>query len=143
MRQVERRIIIQRLVEDVFAFVTHVENTAKWQNATVETHQTSPGPMGVGATFSHVGKFLGLRIQNSGRVYKYEPNRTFAYKGGGTVPVDIRYCFESIPEGTRLTLTYGGEPGALFKIAEPLVARATARLLDGDLKKLKQVLEAT
>lgn len=142
MQPVERSIVIQRPIEDVFAFVTHVENAVKWQDSTVETHQTSPGSMGVGATINHVGKFLGIRIKNTGQVYEYELNRKFAYKGGGTVPVDIRYYFNAIPEGTQFTLCYGGEPGALFKLAEPLVVRATAKLLDGDLKKLKQVLEA-
>jgi hypothetical protein len=141
--QVESSIDIQRPIEDVFTFITQVKNAAKWQDSTVETRQTSPGPMGAGATMHHVGKFLGRRIENDAKVYEFELNRTFAYKGGGALPVDIRYRFEPIACGTKFTVIYGGEPGAFFKLAEPLVKRASAKLLAGDLKKLKQVLEAS
>lgn len=140
--QVTRSIIIQRPVSQVFAFLTDVENAVKWQVSTVETHQISTGPMGKGAVFSHVGKFLGRRIEDKGQVYEYEPDKMFAYRGKSAgFSVDIRYGFEPLAEGTQLSLTYGGDPGSFFRLAEPLVARATAKLLEGDLKKLKMVLE--
>lgn len=140
--QVERSIIINRPVSHVFSFLTNVENAVKWQVSTVETHQISPGSMGKGTEFSHVGKFLGRRIEDKGHVYEYEPNKMFAYRGkSASFSVDISYGFKALADGTQLTLTYGGDPGSFFRIAEPLVARATARLLEGDLKKLKRVLE--
>jgi len=140
--RVERSITIRRSPADVFAFVTNVENAVKWQSSTVESRLTSPGPMGPGATIRHVGRFLGRRIENVVEVYEFTPHRAFAYRTLKGVPVDIRYRCDPDERGTKFTLVYGGDGGSLLKIAEPLLEAATARLLEGDLIRLKRVLES-
>ena len=140
--RVERSILVHCPPEEVFTFLTRVENAGQWQGGTVETRLTSTGPVGIGSTMMHVGKFLGRRIEGTSQVYDYEPNRSFAYRTVRGLPVDIRYRFEPVAEGTRLTAIYGGEPGNFFRLAGPLVERATAKTLEGDLGRLKKVLEA-
>lgn len=135
--------MIRQPIEKVFEYVTNVEHHAQWQTATLEDKILSEGPLGMGTTIHHVGKFLGRRIENTSEVTEYEPNTNFAYKTvSGSLPVEMRYRFESVEGGTRLTLTAGGETGRFFKLAEPIVARSAKRLLDEDLIRLKNILEA-
>lgn len=43
-------ITIERPAEDVFRFLADFENVPRWNYAIVETHKTSQGAVGVGAT---------------------------------------------------------------------------------------------
>jgi hypothetical protein len=47
-------VIISRLIEDVFAFLSDFENVPKWNDAIVETRKVSQGPVGVGTVYQQV-----------------------------------------------------------------------------------------
>ena len=49
--QQEHTVVIDRPIEEVFAFVTDPDNVSLWQSTSLETEQTSEGPVGVGTTF--------------------------------------------------------------------------------------------
>ena len=51
MVKIEVSAVIDRPVEDVFAFMSNPENDPQWQSDTAETKITSQGPMGVGTTY--------------------------------------------------------------------------------------------
>lgn len=93
--------LIHRPLEEVFRFVTQVENQAKWQAATVENTQLTPGLMRVGAQMRHSGKWLGRTHQSVGQVEEYEPNQRWAYKSvSGPYDLAMHYRFEAVGEDT-------------------------------------------
>jgi len=51
------------------------------------------------------------------------------------------YHFDSIPEGTRLTLNFTLAPGGLIKLALPFIARRLRRDIAAGLRNIKAVLE--
>lgn len=62
----EHSVLIERPIEEVFAFATHPDNDTLWQSTSLETEQTSAGPVDVGTTFRNTSKFLGRRIDLRG-----------------------------------------------------------------------------
>jgi hypothetical protein len=49
---------------------------------------------------------------------------------------------DTVPDGTRVTFTGGGQSGGFFRIAEPVLARLAEPQLTADLAALKHILEA-
>ena len=68
MIKIETSIVINRSIEEVFAFVTDVEKMPQRSAELLEAKKTSEGPVGVGTTFSAVAKFLGRRMENDHNV---------------------------------------------------------------------------
>jgi hypothetical protein len=143
MLSIEKSVVIDRPVEEVFASVAQGENWSQWATELVERKKTSEGPLGVGTTYAHVAQMLGRRIENGYRVTEYEPNRKVSMKAtSGPVPADLDLVCESVNGGTKLALSVQAEIGGLFKLAEPMVARMMSRQQDANLANLRDLLEA-
>ncbi len=143
--KIEYSILINRPIEDVFAYVSNVENWPQWISGASETKQTSPGPMGVGTTFTQVSHYLGRQFEVNARVTEYEPNRKFAVVNDGKpVPYGNTITLEWAGGSTRLhnVLTASGDVGGLFKLAEPIMERMFRRQFEKDHENLKDLLEA-
>jgi len=143
MATLELSIVINRPVEEVFAFVSNPENNPMWSSVSKEVKITSAGPIGVGTTYRSVVAFLGRRMEGEVEFTEYEPNRSFAQKTrSGPVPVESRVTFERVEGGTRVTNTQVAEPGGFFKLAEPLLVSMIKRQFEADFANLKDLLEA-
>ena len=143
MAQFEINFVINRPVEEVFAFGSNYENNSKWVSGVIEVKKTSEGPIGVGTTYRTVLTFLGRRIESEAECTEYEPNRSFAMKStSGPFPVENQSTFERVEGGTRVTFSTVAEPGGFFKLAEPLLVSMVKRQFEADFAKLKDLLEA-
>jgi uncharacterized protein YndB with AHSA1/START domain len=143
MATLELSTVINRPVEEVFAFLSNPENGPKWSAGSSDVTITSAGPMGVGTTYRSVRTLLGRRIESEGVFTAYEPNRSYATKStSGPFPMEGRVTFERIAGGTRVTGTLVGEPGGFFKLAEPLLMSMGKRQFDADLANLKDLMES-
>ncbi len=144
MVKTETSVTINRPIEEVFEFLTTIENNPQWQSSTLEAKQTSEGPVGLGSTAMLEAKFLGRRLELAMEITEFEPNRKFSFKTtSGPVPFEGSNVFERISEGeTKVTFLFEAEPGGFFKLAEPLVARASKRDSEANVATLKDILEA-
>jgi len=142
MLKIETSIVINRSVEDVFAVLSEVENLPKWSSTFQEVTKTSKGPMGVGTSWTGVGKSLGKRIETKIEQTEYEPNQKSAQKSNSPFPVHQQITFESVDGGTRVNARIEAEPGGFFKLAEPLVESTGKRQIEADLATLKDLMEA-
>jgi uncharacterized membrane protein len=143
MARLEISTVINRPVEEVFAFLSNPENSPKWSSGSSDVKITSAGPIGVGSTYQSVRTVLGRRIESENEVTAYEPNRSYATKSkSGPVPMESRVTFERVEGGTRVTGTLVGDPGGFFKLAEPLLVSMIKRQLEADLANLKDLMEA-
>jgi len=143
MIKIENSVVINRPIEDVFAFTTDIEKRTQWMGELQESKKTSEGPLGVGTTFTSVVGFLGRRIETTMEVTEYEPNRKLGFKStSGPIPSEVALTFESIEGGTKVTIALQGEVGGFFKVAEPIAARMFKRQRAADMNNLKDLLEA-
>lgn len=143
MIRIEHSVVINRPIEEVFAFVTDIDKMSQWALELREAKKTSEGPVGVGTTFSGVVQLLGRRMENNHEVTEYEPNRKYSFKTtSGPVPMEAESTFESVAGGTRVTILAEAEPGGFFKLAEPIFARTAQRQYETNLATLKDLLEA-
>ncbi len=125
MINIEHSLVVNRPVEEVFAYATDVSKVPEWQTSALEARVD--GSMQAGATGAIVRKFLGRRMESTVRFNEYEPPRKL---------------YEPEGEGTRINVVMEGEPGGFFKLAEPLVERAIRREMEANFATLKDILEA-
>ena len=141
MATFENTVMIARPIEDVFAFLSDLENIPKWNYAIVETRKISEGPVGVGTTYHQV-RSVPSRSEERLEITTYDPPRQLEIRGQlGPFRSRLFYALDTIPEGTRVTNTVEVElrgPGRLLgRLAEPRVREAVA----ANLRKLKELLE--
>lgn len=142
MARVDTSVFMNRPVDEVFAFVTDLQNGKMWQAGFVESRLMSEGPIGVGTKFQDVREFLGRRFQSTGEIIEYQPSNKFGLRlTSGPVPFTGRFTFESVEDGTRLIFVGEGEPGWFFKLLEPLVVYGFRRQLQENFATLKEFLE--
>jgi uncharacterized protein YndB with AHSA1/START domain len=142
MLNIEKSAVINRPVEEVFAFV-QPDRWSQWATELVESRKTSEGPPGVGTTYTHVARMLGRRIENGYEVTEYEPNGKISMKStSGPIPVELVLSVESVEGGTEFAMSVEAEVAGFFKLAEPLVGRVMNRQQDANLANLKDLLEA-
>jgi uncharacterized membrane protein len=144
MDAIELSIVIGRPIEEAFAFLANLENDVKWHSAFVEVRKTSGDSPGVGARFLVFEGVLGRRTPGTEyEVSEYEPNRIAAWKTvSGPLQLQFWRTFERVESGTRVTVRYVGEPGGFLKLVWPLITRMVKRQQGGDMRKLKELMEA-
>lgn len=144
MIEIEKSAVINRPVEDVFAYVTDVENEPQWISEVMKVRMTSDGPVGVGTTYDNIVQFLGREIVDPHEVVQYEPNSKFAFKSySGQISFEGTHSFEATSDGdTKFTFEAKGETGNLFKLAEPIVNRMINRQWETNVANLKELLES-
>ena len=142
MVNVETSIIINRPIEEVFAYVTDIRNSSQWDSGQVDIRQTPQSPVGVGTRITEVRKFLGRKMETTSEVVEYKPSMKYTRKGtGGPFPITGWLTFEPTAEGTKLTWIFKMQPGGFFALAEPLIARSLKRGLESNLGTAKDLLE--
>ena len=143
MAQFRESVLIDRPLEEVFAFLSDPRKDPEWSGASDEMLPIDPGePIRSGKRFQQIGSFLGRRLEFLVEVTAYEENHRFGMK---VVSGPFRFAgvrtVETEDGYTRVTFTGGGESHGFFRLAEPLLEKVAALRLKRDLATLKQVLE--
>jgi uncharacterized protein YndB with AHSA1/START domain len=143
-QSIEKSIVINRPIEEVFDTATCLRSCVNWQASVVQAEKVSDGPTGVGTQFKHTGKFLGISFESNPVVTRYEPSRVFGYSNGGSPQFDVLFSFEPVGEGTRFTAKVSSNnPDTVFRqIALPLVVAAMGRGIETAMHNLKDLMEA-
>ena len=143
MTTVERSIVIDKPVDQVWTFVHDPAKDPLWQTTLLESEQLTEGSIGVGTKVREVRNFLGRRVEMAWEITEYEPHRSSTIRAvSGPVPLSGGYALEPVDGGTKLTVVGELEAHGLFRLAEPVFARITARELEANLGHLKDLLEA-
>jgi uncharacterized protein YndB with AHSA1/START domain len=141
--KVTAEVIINRPLEEVFAFVRDMNNHAEWQTGVLESRVTSEGGVEVGSTYRYVTQMMGRQIQTEGEVITCDLDKGFFYRST-KAPFQIvgGYTFEKGNGGTKLTQRIVADVEGFFRLAKPIVVRTTKRNLENNLLTLKDLLEA-
>jgi uncharacterized membrane protein len=143
MIQIEKHIIIDRPVEEVFAFVEDLRNGPQWQDGLLEVRRTTEGPIGVGTRHIAVRTFMDQRIEVSNEYIEYEPDRLIRFKStSGPLPFQFAYLTEPAATGTLITSVMEMQPEGPSEQAEAEISASLSREMETDLSKLKALLES-
>jgi uncharacterized membrane protein len=142
MATMQASVTINQPIEDIFHFVTDLNNAAKWQDGIIEAKTISNGSIGVGTTYQYIVQTMGRKLETEGEITAYEPHNRFGWKSTkGPFPLSGETVLEITPNGVRVTDTLEAEPGGFFKLAEPLLIKQQQSQMEKDLATLKQMLE--
>lgn len=136
-------IVIHRPVEQVYKFLSVPKNRLKYDPDLIDVRQTPELPMQVGTKIVEVRSMLGKKGEMVTEVSELEPNHLIGYRTLQGDPTNAfgAYQFESVPEGTRLTLNFTLDPRGIVKLVVPLIAGSMKRNIAAGLLNIKAVLE--
>jgi len=139
--RIEATAIVDRPVEEVWDFMTDLENTPKWDPGVLEAKQTSEGPKGVGTTIQT--RHPRNRTLNS-RAIEYEPNHRFAleFTSGPIKGTRVSYSTEAVEGKTKLTRTFDLKFSGAYRLIGPFVARGARREGGAEVNNVKRILES-
>ncbi len=135
-------VLVDRPMKDVFAFVSNPNNMSQWNSAVISLEQITPGTVGVGTKFKTVGEMMGRRIEGEMQITTYEPDTKCGFQlQAGPMLVNLTLNFKTVGTGTKVSLNAQGNPGGIFKLAEGVMAGQVKSMMEGNLARLKTVLE--
>lgn len=145
--RIEKSVVIARPVEDVWAGLSNADNVKRWSVSGSEFKQTSPGPMGVGASLEEGRVVLGRFVRyQSFVVTEYEPNRTLAMTvtlfGMIRKSSTLRFALGATGEGTRVTYVAEMDLKSGLRPFEGRLAKLLSQGLERQLANLKSLVEA-
>ena len=141
--QIARNIVIDRPVEDVFAFVSDPRNDLKWCPKVVSVEQVVGDEPGPGAGYAIVHKPVPGRPE---RRMQYEclawepPKRIDWREDDGADVIRVTYELEDLGGKTRLAQRDDAELGAP-RLLRPLFKAGIGRDIARQLSALKDLLE--
>jgi uncharacterized protein YndB with AHSA1/START domain len=142
----EATTVIDRPIEEVFAFLANGENDPKFSPRVLEIAKTTEGPPGVGTVYASTVKDAGVKTKREFKLTEFDPpNRirwTEVSKNLITVPEG---GYDLAPEGggTRVTLHNVFEGHGPGKLIAPLALRSARKGADDFGKSIKAVVEAS
>ena len=145
MIDVNVHAVIDRPVEDVFAFVANFENHPKWEMNFQKVKLLTSTPIGVGTAYQCELKLPGQSAISKFAITEYEANKKIAFVGEAAGPATPKgsFLFEPVPGGTKLTLLPSPEFRGLFKLLEPMMAGYIRKQNEEHLGNLKRLLESS
>lgn len=135
MPKAQRKIVIDRPADQVFAFFTNPVNDSSWRRHVKEI--TAQGPVGMGSTVHQIVEGPGRRgIPADLKVVAFEPSRRYAFQvTAGPVRPAGEFLFAPMGSGTEVTLSLHAELTGLKRLA---MSRSVQRSMDGEVASLDQ-----
>jgi uncharacterized protein YndB with AHSA1/START domain len=142
----ETTVVIDRPIEEVFAFLADGENDPKFSPRVLEISKTTDGPPGIGTVYASTVKDAGVKTKREIKLTEFEPptrirwaevskNLVTAPEGG----------YDLAPEGagTRVSIYNVLEGHGPGKLIAPLALRSARKNADDFGKAIKAAVEAS
>jgi uncharacterized protein YndB with AHSA1/START domain len=140
MQRVEGRTRLAASPEEVFTYVSDLDNLAEWQGGVTAAHRTSDGPMRTGATAEVTRAMMNQRIVAPLLVTEYDPPRRLAIasKVSG-VEADATLDLTPADDGATTDLAFAMEirGSGLTSFMEPMIAGAARGDIEASLERLR------
>lgn len=137
-------VIINRPLDQVFDYVTNIENSSQWGDAVVEAWQETDGPMGPGTIVTERVKMGPVLSELSWEITAYEPNRLCVYEGESELGHSrTAYIFEAHGGDTRLSVEVNVGLSGMSRFMKPLIQVTHKRNRQRSLEAIKAVMERT
>ena len=138
---IENRIIIQRPVADVFAYINNFANDVQWRGGVRSMTQNTPAVQ-VGTETHELMHFMGQDYHTDAQITEFLLNSKSSFKSTkATFPINGWRLVEAADGGTRVTMHTEIEISGLMALGAPLLAGMFSRQMRADLVTLKGLLE--
>lgn len=138
---VQASSVIHRPIEDVFAFISNMENSPLY-GRTETTTKLTDGPISVGTKYQEEGKVMGRKTNGRLEITKYEPTSKFSYTNKfGNIREQANFTFEAVGESTRTSFDGEADMGRIGDLLAPLFSRMINRQMQSLFESIKVVLE--
>ena len=133
---------IGRPQQDVFAYISDLDNVPRWLPGVIEVEKLTDGPVAVGTRYRETRQAAERKGYVEMEVTAFDPPRTFAtsFDQGG-YETTYRYILEADGKGTNVTLECAVEADGWKILLAPFTARAMERFDKRLLKSLKAAIE--
>lgn len=139
MNRVVTTIDIERPVEDVFGFLTDLDNLPQWAAGLLDVRHDGHLRLGAkGVDVRMVGK---KKTEMPWEVIKYEPPRVVAFAYSEPLRATATFTMETIAGGTRLTCDTQLELKGIYRLTAPMITREARRTDATQFAKAKAILE--
>ena len=142
----EATVVIDRPIEEVFAFLADGENDPKFSPRVLEIVKTTDGAPGVGTVYASTVKDAGMKTKREFKLTEFDPPTRIRWaevsKNLVTAP-EGGYDFAPEGEGTRVTVYNVLEGHGLGKLIAPMALRSARKGADDFGKAIKAAVEAS
>ena len=134
---------IRRPADDVAAYMFAPANDPAWISGISEAEPLGAMPLTTGSRVRRRASFLGRRIDYVMEIVALEAGRRLAMHAvEAPMPMDVTYEVEPVSDGAVARVRVQGAAGGLYRLAAPLVSAQVGRSIDGDVRRLKELLES-
>jgi uncharacterized protein YndB with AHSA1/START domain len=139
-------VVIDRPIEEVFAFLADGENDPKFSPRVLEIAKTTEGPPAVGTVYASTVKDAGVKTKRQFRITEFEPPTRIRWteisKNLVTAP-EGGYDLAPEGSGTRVTIYNVLQGNGVGKLIAPLALRSARKGADDFGKAIKAAVEAS
>jgi uncharacterized protein YndB with AHSA1/START domain len=142
----EATVVIDRPIEEVFAFLADGENDPKFSPRVLEIARTTEGPPGVGTVYASTVKDAGMKTKREFRLTEFEaPTRIRWSESSKNIVTAPEGGYDLVREGdsTRVTIYNVLEGHGPGKLIAPLALRSARKGADDFAKAIKAAVEAS
>jgi uncharacterized protein YndB with AHSA1/START domain len=139
-------VVIDRPIDEVFAFLADGENDPKFSSRVLEMAKTTDGPPAVGTVYASTVKDAGMKTKREFKLTEFEPPSRIRWAEVSKNLVTAReggYDLAPEGEGTRVTVYNVLEGHGLGKLIAPLALRSARNGADDFGKAIKAAVEAS
>jgi len=144
--KVEHSVFINLPAEEIFAYISNLENLADWSGVVISARKVSSEEMLVGTRVRCTIRILGRWFDTSYEIVECVPGRYLTVKSITSVaPTLTCYRFEPVKGGgTNVSVEEIIHfTGGFLGFTETVITRAINRQVANDLLTLKDLLEST
>jgi uncharacterized protein YndB with AHSA1/START domain len=139
-------VVIDRPIDDVFAFLADGENDPKFSPRVLQIAKTTDGPPAVGTVYASTVKDAGMKTKREFKLTEFEPPTRIRWaevsKNLVTAP-EGGYDLAPEGEGTRVTVYNVLEGHGVGKLIAPLALRSARKGADDFGKAIKAAVETS
>jgi uncharacterized protein YndB with AHSA1/START domain len=142
----EATVVIDRPIEEVFAFLADGENDPKFSPRVLEIAKTTDGPPSVGTVYASKVKDAGMTTKREFRLTEFEsPTRIRWAEISKNIVTAPEGGYDLAPEagGTRLTVYNVLAGHGVGKLIAPLALRSARKGADDFARAIKTAVEAS
>ena len=142
----EGTTVVDRPIDEVFAFLADGANDPKFSPRVLEIAKTTDGPPGVGTVYASTVKDAGMKTKREFRLTEFEPPTRIRWseisKNIVTAP-EGGYDLSREGEATRVTIHNVLEGHGPGKLIAPLALRSARKGADDFAAAIKRAVEAS
>lgn len=143
MMKIEKNIVISASKEKVFSFISDYTNDIQWREGVLEMKQEPTHKTDVGTVTFETIRFMGRKLIVKAKVIEYILNEKVSFKTVDA-PMNIegfRKVEDDKNSKTKFTYSLSAELTGLYKLFTSSIIKMYDKRIEGDLIRLKTILE--